>query len=94
LSAWLKLQHYTHRTPPGYAFALEFSFDRQRIGAMVVGRLGPRSLDPDRIMELTRMHFVDDTPLCTESHALSMKRRHVPVWLPQIQPLGADAVGS
>lgn len=87
LMAWIKANHYSKRTPPGCVVALEFQEGRERIGGMLLGRPGPRALDADRIMELTRMFFVDSAPNNTESHGLSMMRRFVRVWLPNIRLL-------
>lgn len=62
---WIKERHYTKRTPPGYVAVLEFLEGSERIGAMMLGRPTARSLNPDRILELTRMFFVE---LRSEKH--------------------------
>jgi hypothetical protein len=89
IAAWIKERHYLKRTPPGFVAALEFTEDRNRIGAMLVGRpSGKRNKrEMDVILELTRMYFVDAAPIHTESHALSMMRRFVRVWFPSIRLL-------
>jgi len=85
LARWIKERHYSKRTPPGYVLALEFLAGRERIGGMLLGRPGARSLDQDRILELTRMYFVDETPDYVESRGLAMMRKHVRTWLPNIR---------
>ena len=87
LHGWIKLNHYTRSAPPGYGFALEFSLGRSRIGGMLLGRPSSRELDPEVWLELTRMHFIDETPLFVESRGLSMMRRHVRTWVPKIKAL-------
>ncbi len=91
VSAWIAQSHYTRSAPPGYVWALEFLLGGERIGAMLVGRPSARVLDPDRWMELTRMYFVDETPLFVESRGLSLMRRQVRIWLPKIRALIAYA---
>jgi len=87
LARWIRDHHYTKRKPPGYVEALEFVQDGgERIGAMLIGQPNA-SLNRDKILELTRMYFVDEAPPNTESRALAMMRRHVRVWLPQIRLL-------
>jgi hypothetical protein len=89
LSAWIKARHYTKRCPPGYVLALEFQDGcyGNRIGGMLLGRAGSKSVDQDRILELTRMYFVDDTEPFVESRGLAMMRKYVRTWLPQIRLL-------
>jgi hypothetical protein len=87
IATWIKARHYSKRTPPGYAVALEFVEDRERIGAMLLGRPGPRALKSPPILELTRMYFVDEAAPMVESHSLSMMRRFVRTWMPQIRLL-------
>lgn len=87
IARWIKEHHYTRRTPPGYVVALEFLSDGGRVGAMLLGRPAARSLDQDKVLELTRMYFVDEDPRNTESHGLAMMRRFVRTWLPQIRLL-------
>jgi hypothetical protein len=85
--AWIKERHYLHRTPPGYVAVLEFVEGRERVGAMMLGRPSARTLDCDRILELTRMYFVDEMPKNTESQGLALMRKFVRTWLPGIRLL-------
>jgi hypothetical protein len=85
--AWIKERHYLRTTPPGYVAVLEFIEGRDRIGAMMLGRPSARSLDADRVLELTRMYFVDAAPKNTESHGLAIMRKFVRTWLPGIRLL-------
>jgi hypothetical protein len=84
---WLKERHYLRSAPPGFIHVLEILEGGQRIGAMILGRPGPRGLDPDRILELTRAYLVDEAPRNSESHALALMRKHVRTWLPGIRLL-------
>ncbi len=85
---WIKERHYLRSTPPGFVVVFEFRAAGQgRVGAMVIGRPTARVYDPDKILELTRMFFVDDTPRNTESNALSMMRGYIRRWFPQIRLL-------
>lgn len=83
--AWIKLMHYTKTAPPGYIAALEFRLGRERIGAILLGRPTSRELDETVWIEVTRMHFVDATPLYVESRALAAARKWVRIWLPGIR---------
>ena len=85
--AWLKERHYLKSTPPGFVAVLEFVEDGQRVGAMQIGRPTARQYDADRILELTRMYFVDSMPKNTESFALAKMRAFVRRWFPQIRLL-------
>ncbi len=89
--AWIKERHYLKSTPPGFVVVIEFLDGKHRIGAMQLGRPSASSLDQDRILELNRMYFIDDAPKNTESHALSMMRRFVRTWYPNIRLLLAYA---
>jgi hypothetical protein len=84
---WIKDHHYLRSTPPGFVFILEFLEGRERIGAMQVGRPTSRKIDAQRILELTRMYFVDQAPANTESAALAMLRRFVRRWFQGIRLL-------
>lgn len=79
---WIKERHYLKSTPPGYVHALEFLDGKTRIGAMLIGRPSSRELDANKILELTRVYFVDEAPKNTESKALAMMRKHIRIWLP------------
>jgi hypothetical protein len=87
LLSWIKERHYTKRCPPGYLVALEFNAGSERVGGMLLGRPCARKLDDTKIVELTRMFFVDEAPKNTESRALGMMRRFVRVWMPGIRLL-------
>ena len=73
--------------PPGYRVALEFLEGSKRVGAMLLGRPTARTLDTVKWLELTRMFFVDEAPTNTESHALSMMRKWVRTWMPEVKGL-------
>jgi len=94
LSAWIKQRHYTQRCPPGFVLALEFTCGSQRVGGMLLGRCAARKIDPATILELTRMYFIDEMPLNTESRGLSMMRRHIRTWLPAVRLLVAYSDSS
>lgn len=84
---WIKQHHYLKSTPPGQIVALEFLAKKKRIGAILIGRPTSRELDPDRILELTRMYFVDEAGFNTESKALAMMRKFIRTWFPTVQLL-------
>lgn len=54
---------------------------------MMLGRPSSRELDAERIMELTRMYFINETAHCVESQGLSMMRKFVRTWYPKIRLL-------
>jgi hypothetical protein len=85
---WIEERHYLRSTPPGFRVILEFTERHTgRVGAMQWGRPTSRELDPAKVLELTRMYFDDKMPKNTESHALSMARRHIRVWMPEVRLL-------
>lgn len=86
-SRWIALNHYLQCCPPGFVQVLEFTEGRELVGAMLMGRPSAKEYHPDEILQLHRMFFVDEAPKNTESQGLSMMRRHVRVWLPQIRLL-------
>ena len=61
--------------------------DRRIVGGMLWGHPTARKLDPKCLLELTRMCFIDDTPPFTESHCLSMARKHIRKHHPAIKGL-------
>lgn len=84
---WIKARHYLKSTPPGYVAVLEILHGNDRAGAAMLGRPSARSLDADRVLELTRLYLVDEAPKNSESRALSMIRRFVRTWFPNIRLL-------
>lgn len=49
------------------------------------GRPVARGLDQARLLELTRMYFIDDTPPFIESRALGMARSYIRKHLPDVK---------
>jgi hypothetical protein len=86
-ATWLEELHYLRSVPPGYVHALEFISGCDLVGVMLIGRPASRSYDPDRVLELSRVFFIDLAPYNTESQALALMRRHVRTWLPGIRLL-------
>lgn len=88
LDAWIRERHYLASVPAGASLRLEFLDEGgQRIGAMMWGRPVAWKTDQARILQLTRMYFVDHTPHCTESRALGMARKYIRKHRPQIKGL-------
>lgn len=84
---WIADRHYTRSKPPGFIAVLEFVEGKEVIGAMLLGRPSSRGFNPDRIMELNRMYFIDEAPKNTESRGLAMMRKFVRTWFPCIRLL-------
>lgn len=87
LKEWIAANHYLECCPPGFVQMLEFTEGKRLIGGMLIGRPSAKTYDPDKILQLHRMFFIDETPRCVESQALAMMRKHVRIWLPQIRGL-------
>lgn len=83
--SWVGDRHYLGNVA-GCVFALEFTEGRDRIGCMIIGRPVAPGMS-DTILELTRCFFVDDTERFVESKGLSMMRKFVRTWYPQIRLL-------
>jgi hypothetical protein len=82
---WVAIHHYLESAPPGFAFILEFTERKDLIGAHIWGRPQSASYNPDKILQLYRVFFIDDTEHCVESQALSMARKFIRTWHPQIK---------
>jgi hypothetical protein len=87
LKEWIGDHHYLASAPPGFIFLLEFIEGPQRVGGMILGRPAARQYDPNSIMQLHRVFFVDEMPKNTESKALATMRKFVRVWYPTIRLL-------
>lgn len=85
--AWIAERHYLQSAPPGFVHVYEFTLGGDLVGGAILGRTSARQYDPDRILEVTRFFFVDETPRHVESKGLAMMRKHVRVWLPAIRLL-------
>jgi hypothetical protein len=80
--------HYLHSAPAGAKLRLWVKDDdNNTIGAMMWGRPTARTYDPIRILELTRMHMLDDVGEFVESKALGMARKLIRTQLPQVKGL-------
>lgn len=86
-SQWIAARHYLESCPAGWVHIYEFTEGRDLIGAMLVGRPSAKSYDPDKILQLHRMFFVDETAHCVESQALAIMRKNIRTWLPGIRGL-------
>lgn len=80
--------HYLHSAPAGARLRLWVKDDdNSTIGAMMWGRPTARTYDPLRILELTRMYMIDDTPEFAESKVLGMARKLIRTQFPQVKGL-------
>lgn len=86
-SKWIAAGHYLQSCPPGFIHVLEFLQGRDLVGAMLLGRPCAKQYEADRVLQLHRVYFIDDTPTNTESRALGLMRKHVRIWLPSIRLL-------
>jgi hypothetical protein len=84
---WLEANHYLECCPAGWVYLFEFIEGKSLIGGMLVGRPTAATYNPDRILQLHRMCFIDGTEPFVESRGLAMMRKHVRVWVPQIKGL-------
>lgn len=87
LDEWLRERHYLRSTPAGAVIRMEFVLNGCRIGAMLWGRPTSPKLDQRKLLELTRMYFVDDAGHCVESKALAMARKHIRKHYPHVKGL-------
>jgi hypothetical protein len=87
LKDWIAAHHYLQSCPPGFVHLYEFIEGRELIGGMLLGRPSAKQYNPDKILQLHRVFFVDDTEHCVESRGLAIMRKHVRVWLPMIRGL-------
>ena len=86
-SRWIAAHHYLQSCPPGFVQVIEFTSGVDLVGAMLLGRPAAKQYDPDLVLQLHRVFFVDEMPTCTESRGLAMMRKHVRTWLPGIRLL-------
>lgn len=78
VDAWIKDKHYLKSTPAGAILRLCFKDEAGRVlGCMMWGRPTSRKIDQARLLELTRMCFIDDTPRFIESKCLGMARKYI-----------------
>ena len=85
---WLAQRHYLGKPPACARLRLVFRTRQgHQIGAMLWAQPTARELDQNRILELSRMAFVDDTEPFIESRALAMARKHIRKYFPKIKLL-------
>jgi hypothetical protein len=83
---WVAANHYLQCAPPGFGFILEFYERGTLIGAHIWGRPQANVMyNPDYVLQLYRVFFVDETQRCVESQALGMARKHIRTWTPGIR---------
>ena len=88
IDAWIRERHYLQSVPCGARIRMAFRDRGQEIiGAMLWGRPTARKIDQWKILELTRMYFMDETPPFIESHCLSLARKHIRKHKPEIKGL-------
>ena len=86
IDKWIAQNHYLHTVPAGAKIRMRFvDDDGKTVGAMMWGRNPSPKADRATQLCLTRMYFIDDTEHFIESHALSMARKHIRKYYPQIK---------
>jgi len=86
LDKFISSIHYLGYTPAGAKLRLGVLEDGIKvIGAMMWGRPSSKSLDQEKILELTRMVMVDDTDKFAESHSLALARKYIRQHHPQVK---------
>jgi hypothetical protein len=71
--------------PPGFVFILEFLERGELAGAHIWGIPQAKAYPSEKVLQLYRVFFVDDTSHCVESQALAMARKFIRVWVPKIR---------
>lgn len=85
---WVAKHHYLKSVPAGAVLRMEVvNDDGERIGAMLWGRPTARALDQTKLLQLTRMYMIDETPMYAESQALAMARKYIRTHKPAIKGL-------
>jgi len=88
LDKFLASLHYMGYTPAGAKLRLGVLENGIKcIGAMMWGRPSSKAYNQEKILELTRMVLIDETEVCSESHALSLARKYIRLHLPQVKLL-------
>ena len=88
LDKYIIEHHYLHSVPAGAILRLWIKDDANNIiGAMMWGRPTARTYNQTRILELTRLHMIDDTEPNAESKALGMARKRIRKRLPKVKGL-------
>lgn len=86
LDRWISERHYLRSAPCGARLRLWIlNQERQIIGAMMWGRPTSRMYDQKKILELTRMYFIDDTELFVESRGLALARKWIRKRFPAVK---------
>jgi hypothetical protein len=86
IDVWIKERHYLRSVPCGARIRMIFkNRGHEVIGVMMWCRPVSRKIDQWRILELARMYFIDDTPRFIESHCLSLARKHIRKYMPEIK---------
>lgn len=88
IDKWIAENHYLKSAPAVSIIRMAFKDKNGRlVGAMLWNHPTAREMNQQKILELTRMYFVDDTPHCIESHCLSMARKYIRKRYPHIKGL-------
>lgn len=88
IDAWIAERHYLKSTPCGARIRMAFKNRcNEIIGAMMWNRPTARRLDQWKLLELTRMYFIDDTEPFIESHCLGLARKFIRKHYPQVKGL-------
>lgn len=83
---WVALNHYLECAPPGFGFIFEFCEGTELVGAHIWGIPQAREkYNPDTVVQLYRVFFIDDTEHCVESQSLAMARKHIRTWMQHIR---------
>ena len=90
IDSFIESIHYLGYAPPGARLRLGvLESGIKIIGAMMWGRPSSRAYNQEKILELTRMVFRDDTDRFVESHSLSLARKYIRKHYPKVKLLVA-----
>ena len=88
IDRWIKERHYLQSVPAGAIIRMVFRDKAGNIiGGMLWGHPTSRKLDQRRLLELSRMYFIDETQPFAESRCLGMARKHIRSHHPAIKGL-------
>lgn len=66
LKEWIAVNHYLQSAPPGFVHLYEFTEGRELIGGMIIGRPSAKQYNHEKILQLHRVFFIDNTAHCVE----------------------------